>query len=104
MVNPNLGRSKQTPDPPLLAPAPHGHNPHHSVMNTSTLKDNIYVFNPLDANADIVRTWDQMKEYGTNQFFTEADNITAWMKVTAGNALKQISQHDSFQVFTGKNF
>ena len=69
MVNTNIGRSKQTLDPPVLVPAPIGHKPDHSVMNTSTLKDNIFVFNPSDANADIVRTWDQMKQYGTKQFF-----------------------------------
>jgi hypothetical protein len=34
MVNPNLGRSKQTLDSPVLVPAPHGHKPNHSVMNT----------------------------------------------------------------------
>ncbi len=59
-------------------------------MNTSTLKDNIYVFNPLDATADIVRTWDQMEEYGTKQFFTEADYITPWTTATAGGALQQL--------------
>jgi hypothetical protein len=90
MVNPNIGRSKQTLDPPVLVPAPIGHKPHHSVMNTSTLKDNIFVFNPSDANADIVRTWDQMKQYGTKQFFTEEDYITAWTKVTSGDALQQL--------------
>ncbi len=90
MVNPNIGRSKQTLDPPVLVPAPDGHKPHHSVMNTSTLKDNIFVFNPSDANADIVRTWDQMKQYGTKQFFTEEDYITTWTKVTGGDALQQL--------------
>jgi hypothetical protein len=90
MVNPNIGRSKQTLDPPVLVPAAIGHKPHHSVMNTSTLKDNIFVFNPSDANADIVRTWDQMKQYGTKQFFTEEDYITAWTKVTGGDALQQL--------------
>jgi hypothetical protein len=59
-------------------------------MNTSTLKDNIFVFNPSDSNADIVRTWDQMKQYGTKQFFTEEDYITAWSKVTSGDALQQL--------------
>jgi hypothetical protein len=59
-------------------------------MNTSTLKDNIYVLNPSDANANIVRTWDQMKEYDTKQFFTEADYITAWTKVTARDAFQQL--------------
>jgi hypothetical protein len=59
-------------------------------MNTSTLKDNIFSFNPSDANADIVRTWDQMKQYGTKQFFTEEDYITAWSKVTSGDALQQL--------------
>ncbi len=101
MVNPKLERSKQTLDPTVLVPEPHGHKPHHSVMYTSTLKDNIYIFNPLDANADFVQTWDQMKVYGTKQFFTEADYITDWTKVTAGHALQR---HDSFQIFTGKNF
>jgi hypothetical protein len=90
MVNPNIGRSKQTLDLPVLVPAPIGHKPHHLVMNTSTLKDNIIVFNPMDPNADVVRTWDQIKQYGTKLFFTEEDYITAWTKVTSSDTLQQL--------------
>jgi len=31
-----------------------------------------------------------MKQYGTKQFFTEEDYITAWSKVTSGDALQQL--------------
>jgi hypothetical protein len=74
----------------MVNPAPIGDKPHHSVMNTFTLKDNIFAFNPLDSSAYIVQTWDQMKQYGTKQFFTEEDYITAWTKVTSGDALQQL--------------
>ena len=90
MVNPNIGRSKQTLEPPEYVVAPLAHRPHYSVMQTSTLKDNIYPFNPDDTNSDIVRTWTQMKEYGTKHFFTENDYITAWSKITSGDALQQL--------------
>jgi hypothetical protein len=39
-----------------------------------------------------------MKQYGTKQFFTEEDYITAWSKVTSGNAL-QHSKYSLTKIF-----
>ena len=91
MVNPNIGKSKQSLDFPIFEETPARHVRHYSVMLASTLKDNIAPFDPDDPHhSDIVLTWDQMKKYGNKHFFDEEDYVEAWGKVTKGEAQQQL--------------
>jgi hypothetical protein len=103
MTNPTMGKSKQTLDPPAYVEAPPRHVRHYSVMQASTLKDNIVPFDPDDPHSDIVRTWDQMQKYGNKHYFTEDEYIEAWGKVTKGEAQHQLynmiqSKYDLVQI------
>ena len=89
MINPNVGKSKQSLDAPTILRAPADYRRHHTVMQTTMLRDNINVFESEIPTSDIVRTWTQMKKYGEKHYFNEDDYIEAWSKVTKGDALQQ---------------
>ncbi len=91
LINPQVGKSKQTLDPPVIRAPPHDYRRHHTVMQTTILRDNIEPFEIEVPTCDIVRTWTKMKDYGMKNHFSEQDYIEAWSKVTKGEALQQFN-------------
>jgi hypothetical protein len=62
---------------------------HHMVMNGSSIRDNVGIFNPKSSTADIYRTWKNLQKYGMQKYFTEEDYIKAFTKVVEGEAVGQ---------------
>jgi hypothetical protein len=63
---------------------------HHMVMNGSSIRDNVGIFNPKSSTADIYRTWKNLRKYGMQNYFTEEDYIEAFTKVVEGEAVGQL--------------
>ena len=70
LINPQVGKSKQTLDPPVIWAPPHDYHRHHTVKQTMILRDNIEPFEIEVPTCDIVRTWTKMKDYGLKNFFS----------------------------------
>jgi hypothetical protein len=60
-------------------PATYRH--HHMVMNGSSIRDKVGIFNPKSSTVDIYRTWKNLHKYGMQNYFSEEDNIEAFTKV-----------------------
>jgi hypothetical protein len=75
---------------PTYDAPPATHRRHHMVMNGSSIRDNVGIFNPKSSTADIYRTWKNLRKYGMQNYFTEEDYIEAFTKVVEGEAVGQL--------------
>ncbi|MGV0982869.1 MAG: hypothetical protein ACOYB0_11030, partial [Polynucleobacter sp.] len=96
----NLSRSVNKLDNPIYTTPPPMYRRHHGIMQTVIIRDNVRLFDPTDINSDIVRTWKQLRKYGSKNFFDEADYIEAWGKVVEGEAHKQFLHYEDTEGMT----
>jgi hypothetical protein len=89
-VTESQNKDPRTLQMPTYDAPPATYRHHHMVMNGSSIRDNVGIFNPKSSTADIYRTWKNLQKNGMQNYFTEEDYIEALTKVIEGKAVGQL--------------